>query len=246
MDLAATHHIQYLEYLEQLAAAGAVEDFYLWPRTPIEKIQTKIQERVGASDYQVERPTSRPAMIIGFLKKLSQSGALQRDFSVLDIACGDGIVLWQIQKSFPEAACYGVDCNKGKFPAHSIVERDGVRLYQAYIQHLFKNDCLQRFDVVLMLNTYRDWKAADLRGHEIDLPELANRWFERNGVYVVLTAEREGHDQLKRLGFSVRTLGKGEDRSSLICASRRELSRVFLSDVLRRWGKWGYSGVKSR
>jgi hypothetical protein len=244
--LETIRHIQYLERLEQLAASSNVEDFYLWPRTPIETIQSKIEQRVGATDYQIQTPISRPAMIIRFLERLCRSGMLADDFSVLDIACGDGIVLWQIQKSFPESGCYGVDCNKGKFPAHSMVERDGVRLYKAYIQHLFKSDAQQPFDVILMLNTYRDWKAADLRGHEIDLPELANHWFERNGEYIFLTMEREGHERLTRLGFSLRTLGKGEDRSNLVCVSKRKLPGAVFSDIFRRLGKWGYLGAKSR
>ena len=243
--MAAVDHKRYLERLEQLAGRGKAEDFYLWPRTPIENIQTKIQERVGVTDYEVGAPISRPAMIIRFVERLSQRGLLPRAFSVLDIACGDGIVLWQIHKAFPESACYGVDCNKGEFPAHSMVERDGVRLYKGYIQHLFKKDSEQPFDIVLMLNTYRDWKAADLRGHEIDLPDLANRWFERNGSYVILTTERQGYEQLKRLGFSIRTLGKGEDRSNLVCASKRRLPRTVFSEVLRKWGKWGYSKAQS-
>jgi hypothetical protein len=245
MGLATVHHSEYLERLERLAAGENVQDFYLWPRTPIEKIQTKIEQRVGATDYQVQKPISRPAIIITFLKKLCQSEMLPQNFSVLDIACGDGIVLWQIQKSFPQSACYGVDCNKGQFSAHSMVEGEGVRLYKAYIQHLFKNDSEQPFDVVLMLNTYRDWKAADLRGHEIDLPGLANRWFERNGIYVILTTGREGCNQLKQLGFAIKTLGKGEDRSDLVCASKRKLPGAAFAEVFRRWGKWGYPKVKT-
>ncbi|HUK39571.1 MAG TPA: hypothetical protein VLX11_00955, partial [Candidatus Acidoferrales bacterium] len=101
------------------------------------------------------------------------------------------------------------------------------------------------FDVLLMLNTYRDWKAADLRGHEIDLPDLANHWFERNGRYLVLTTERQGYDQLKRLGFAIRTLGKGEDRSNLICASKRKLPRAIWSEVFKKWVKWGYPKAQS-
>ena len=243
--MGAIDHIQYLEGLEELAASGSLEDFILWPRTPIDDgIQAKIEQRVGVSDYQLDAPISRPALIIGFLKKLIQAGALPNSFSVLDIACGDGIVLWQIQKSFPNAACYGIDCNKGNFPAHAMVERGGVRLYKAYIQHLFRNDVRHPFDVVLMLNTYRDWKAADLRGHEIDLPELANHWFERNALYVILTMEREGRRDLRRLGFSMRTLGKGEDRARLVCASKHKLPRSLVTDIIKRWNKWAYPHPK--
>lgn len=237
-------HIQYLGRLEELANAENVADLYLWPRTPInDGIQNKIQQRVGATDYEILDSISRPATIIRFLRRLFAEGLIGSHFSVLDIACGDGIVLWQIRKSFLQAVCSGVDCNKGNFPAHSRVQSDGVRLYKGYIQHLFQADPDTPFDVVLMLNTYRDWKSADLRPHEVNLPERANRWFEKNANYVFLTVEKAGYDELQRRGFHIRMLGKGEDRSNLVCVSKQKLPRVLIRDVFRRWGLCRYPKV---
>jgi hypothetical protein len=240
--LTSNPNIRYLGRLEDLATAENVADLYLWPRTPInEGIQNKIQQRVGATDYETNDSISRPATIIRFLRRLLAEGFIGSSFTVLDIACGDGIVLWQIRKSFLQAVCYGVDCNKGNFPAHLMVERAGVKLFKAYIQHLFQADPDAPFDVVLMLNTYRDWKSADLRPHEVNLPELANRWFERNCNYIFLTIERAGYEELQRRGFHIRTLGKGEDRSNLICVSKHKMPRVLIRDVLRSWGLCQYS-----
>jgi methyltransferase family protein len=232
-------HQHYLEALEERAKACGRDDLYLWPRTPIETIQNKIEQRVGANDYEVKSPISRPARIISFVRRLIQSDVLGVNFSALDIACGDGIVLWQMQKAFPNSRCYGIDCNKGNFASHAIVESEGVRLYKGYIQHLFTSASDRSFDVIMMLNTYRDWKAADLRVHETNLPELADRWFESNGRYLFLTVEQRGYAQLERRGFSLRTLGKGEDRSVMICASKDRLPRMTLREIWKRsWEKW--------
>jgi hypothetical protein len=240
-------HQRYLDALEERANISGGQDLYLWPRTPIETIQIKITQRVGANDYELKSPISRPAKIISFVSRLVQRGLLKDDFSVLDIACGDGIVLWQVQKAFPNSRCYGVDCNKGKFSAHAMVETDGVRLYRGYIQHLFTTFVDTPFEMVLMLSTYRDWKAANLQNHDSNLPELANRWFENNARYLLLTVDPKGYRQLERRGFSLRLLGKGEDRSVLICASKHRLPRITFQEIWKRsWWKWGLPMAEHR
>jgi hypothetical protein len=231
-------HRRYLESIEQAAMQHDMGNFYLWPRTPIETIQDKIRQRVGATDYETDKQFSRPALIVQFLQRLLEKNLIPGNFSVLDIACGDAVVLWQIKKNFPASDCYGIDCNKGRFSSHAQVEKAGVRLYAGFIQHLFKADAPAPFDMVLMLNTYRDWKAADLREHERELPDLAHRWFEANAKYIVLTVAHDGFATLKKLGFALVKIGKGEDRSTLVCISKLRMPAGPLGawwEGLKRW-----------
>jgi hypothetical protein len=214
---------KYLEDLEQVDSKLNPDDYYLWPRTPIENIQEKIIQRVGVSDYDVRNPCSRPAIIIRQIRELIKYGFIGEDFSVIDICCGDAIVLWQIKKAFPLSFCYGVDLNKGKFSMHNIVQRDGVRIYKVFIQHLFRKDPDIPFDLALMLNTYRGWESADLREHERDLPKLADEWFKRNAKFTILTATTSQIESLRQLGFKVKIIGRGEDNSRMICISLLKL-----------------------
>ena len=213
--------VDYLRGLEVVADRARQEDFYLWPRTPLgHDHQEKIAERVGVSDYDVANRNSRPALIIRQIRALIGHGLLGADFSLLDIACGDAIVLWQIKRAFPQARCYGVDCNKGNFGTHDMMHHEGVELFKGFIQHLFATDPPAPFDLALMLNTYRGWESADLRTQEQDLPHLADAWFAKNARYTIVTASELQIRRAKRLGLHVARLGKGEDDSTMVCISR--------------------------
>ena len=224
-------HVDYLRHLERLAQQCVPENFYLWPRTPLDHDhQSKITERVGVSDHSVHDPNSRPALIIAALRRFRDQ--VPEDFSVLDIACGDAIVLWQIKKAFPRARCYGVDSNTGKFGTHNMVQQEGVELFNAFIQHLFASDPPVPFDVSLMLNTYRGWDSADLREHERALPQAADAWFAENTRYTIVTATGAQIRHLKRLGFSVTRLGRGEDDSTMVCISKSKWLQPFWHRIL--------------
>lgn len=208
-----------LEALEVACEELVHDEFYLWPRTPIDAFQVKVVERVGVSDYELQDLRSRPALINRQLAELRKKGLLGKAFSVLDIACGDGLVLWQISRNLHGAHCFGIDLNKGKIDTHAFVQREGVGLYNVSIQHLFASQMEHPFDVVLMLNTYRGWESADLRPHEKNLPTLADEWFARNSRFTILTATTSQISRLRARGFHVAEMGKGEDNSVMVCLS---------------------------
>lgn len=218
---------EYLSGLERMASHEELTQFYLWPRTPSTgTLQEEIISRVGVSDFDLHHAHSRPGQIVNFLRTLSAAGVIGYDFSILDLLCGDGIVLWQVKKSFPDSSCFGVDCKKNGYETHEMIQRGGVKLYKAFLQHLVSTDCEKPFDVAIMLNTYRGWKYANLREHEEKLPDSVNDWFMRNARFVVLTATRIQLDHLRELGFFVNQLGKGEDDSEMVCISKSPVESV--------------------
>ncbi len=228
----------YLGGIEEMGVDSEYEDLYLWPRTPLNPdLQDVIARRVGVDDFEVQDPRSRSAMIVTRLRELIDDPAagMRDDFRLVDVACGDAVVLWQIKKAFPRADCHGVDCNKGVFSTHAQAMAEGVLLHKGYLQHLFVRSPPDghRFDMALMLNTYRGWESADLRESERDLPEQADAWFARNSRFVVVTATRAQITRLRREGWFVAELGKGEDESIMICASRE-----YRRSRLARAGNW--------
>ena len=219
----------FAEYFAQLEAAAAtvrMADLYLWPRTPEGgDLQHEILERMGVSDRDATSRCSRPAQILRCLEHLLRHNLLAPDFSVCDVACGDAVVLSRIQKAFPQAHCAGIDCRGGQLATHRAATEAGVQLVTAYIQHLFAADPPIPFDVALMLNTYRDWPAAELRVHEVGVPHLADAWFARNARYAIVTATAAQIRQLTLAGWRLARLGPGEDRSTMVCVTRAALPR---------------------
>lgn len=214
-------HTDYLDRLEAIAATRRADDMYLWPWTPRgPDHQREIAARVGAADRDAANPRSRPVRIIRQIRRLRRLGLIPQQFVVCDLMCGDALVLGEVKQAFPDARCVGLDCARGTFATHPAVERLGVELRQAYIQDVFATEPAERFDVVLMLNTYRDWESAQLRPGERDLPRLAGIWLHRHARYLFVTATQGQIASLGRSGRDVVRLGRGEDYSELVCAGR--------------------------
>jgi hypothetical protein len=139
---------------------------------------------------------------------------LREDFTFLDICTGDGLIPWQVQRKFPFSQCHGIDINKDRISAHTMVQRQGVQLWRVPIQDLFASDDVGYFDAVCMLNTYRGWGKADLRASESQLPNQADQWLRAHARYIFVTT----HDTQQQIdaGFWVKCLGPGEDNSTLV------------------------------
>jgi hypothetical protein len=228
---------KYLSMIESLGKNCAFKELYLWPNTPIQRnLQDEILQKCGASDYEINNPFSRTYKVTRELTKMIMKGAISEDFSILDIACGDAVVLTQIKELYVNCDAYGLDCYKDKFETHKDAYKAGCKIFCGYIQHLLNNppqgDIQKtKFDIVVMFNTYRGWKNAELREEEKELPNLADKYFAENAQYTFLTVTEDQIQHLKNLGFYVKILGKGERDSIMILISKKK-QFVFFNDLV--------------
>jgi hypothetical protein len=93
---------------------------------------------------------------------------LPPDFSIVDIACGEGEVLIEIKKEFPECRASGIDILG--FPSWPAIPQFTQMSLQEFIR---TSD--QKYDVVMMLNSYRNWPDK----HEFD------KWIRENAHYFI-------------------------------------------------------------
>lgn len=214
---------QYLNDIEVISNGREYDHCYLWRRTPTSSIgmqQLRIIPQTGVSDWQVDHPGSRPFKVIDHLWTLHQEGELSENFTVLDICCGDALILAQIKRIFPNAHCYGFDCNKDVFETHNWIQALGVKLYFGYIQELFDHEPDVKFDVAMMMNTYVGWEWADLKPEFANLPEKANKWLGSCSRYGVVTAREHQIDELFKQGFDIKYIGEGESGSTMVCFNK--------------------------
>lgn len=211
-----TEQIAYLQHLEHEAEQNHTRELYLWPRTPISNLQAEIWQRQGVSDWVLEDPKSRPGQIVRQIRYLRYNCLIPERFTLLDICCGDALIPWHVKRKYPLATCCGVDLNAGRLPTHALVQDMGVRLFRIPIQRLFRSDAPVRFDVCVMLNTYRGWESADLRKDEEWLTNAADVWFLSHSRYTILTVCQEQVTRLREKGWWVTDIGRGEDDSRMI------------------------------
>jgi hypothetical protein len=200
--------MKYLETLQQRTADQA-GDWYLWPDTPLQTIQTRIKIRVGADDTEIDNPASRTYRIIAALRAIKPT-------TILDICCGDALILTAIKLALPDVACYGVDINAGAIPGNREAHATGVKLYRVALQLLVEHTPPQLFGVTMMLNTYRGWKDARLRQGEEGLPERVTTWLANSSVRSVLTVNPWQFKTLAGIHY-IQDIGPGEgDKSRLV------------------------------
>ncbi|MHA2046503.1 MAG: hypothetical protein ACW99G_17080 [Candidatus Thorarchaeota archaeon] len=208
--------IDYLRQLEQQSEQNHTEELYLWPRTPISNLQAEAWQRVGVSDWRADDPRSRPAQIVKVINNLLYNWLIPESFSIVDICCGDALILWHLKRKYPMSLCCGVDLNAGRQETHPMVSDSGVRLFRVPIQRLFKNSTSVLFDVAIMLNTYRGWEAAQLHDDEKWIVAECQHWLRQHAKFTILTCTDDQWVALRDQGFWVTTIGKGEDDSNMV------------------------------
>jgi len=190
---------------------------YLWPHTPIANIQAEIWQRCGASDWAMDAPGCRARAIVDTLREMLEQRLLPRPFFVLDLCCGDGVVILQIGRHLLDAECYGADLLR--YPTHRLAEtRGGCAFYKAPLQAIVAAPAPVPIDVAVMLNTFRGWDRACLPQADCDLPERTLAWLKHNCRYAFLTVRQEQEEELRAGGWFTIHVGRGEDASRLVLA----------------------------
>jgi len=200
--------MEWLEQLERESRGVSVGEVELWPETPYYGLQTRIQEAQGASDTEVSNPRSRPYQIVAALRERVLGGYIPNNFTLLDICCGDGLILRAIHEEFPDAICMGVDMNVGSIFNY---DRD-IRVYRIPLQSLVGSVPETRLDVTMMMNTFRSWSSAKLRNNEADIPDKTTLWLSRASRYSILTV----HVRTLPYSDEMRDIGTGERDARMV------------------------------
>lgn len=187
----------------------------LWPNTPIGGThQNTILRRTGSKDNWLWHPASRGRKLIKTIKSVGFEH--NSFFTLLDIGCGDALLIGAIKQKFPEALISGFDANLGFFKSHSEVQDKGVRLMRGFIQNAVYFKFSTKLDFAVMLNSYRSWESAQLNHEDLDLQATLDLWLVRNFNYAVLTLSPVQISRFIELGRSIRIIGRGEDNSKFI------------------------------
>jgi len=116
------------------------------------------------------KPDRRGAQIAEALEYLD----LPDDFSLLDVACGYGNVLQDVAVNFTDCNPLGID----------IEEYDQWGLWDVPFRKVSLQEFIEKdenWDVVIMLNSYRNWKGKSRDNFDA--------WLERNATYFISSGD---------------------------------------------------------
>ena len=152
--------------------------------------------------------------VIRQIECLLRDELLPLHFSVLHIGCGDGRLLAELRRHFPQADCYGVDWPGRLTQESAPSETSGVQLYEGDLDRIFQSVRKykkERFDLVLMSGGF----DAPAGPNSTTAPPWADGWLGKNVKYVIAEATPERLRALKERGQVV-PLEPGGDRQ-LVC-----------------------------
>jgi hypothetical protein len=94
--------------------------------------------------------------------------------SMVDIACGEGVVPRYVKKEFPDHEVAGVDINQ-----YRTWGGERARFIQMPLQEFIRDD--RMWDVVVMLNSYRNWEGPE--------KQAFNAWLDAKAKYFITSGK---------------------------------------------------------
>ena len=164
-------------------------------------IQSNVKNQYGMSDLEPYSRTSTVCDAVSLVENCT---------SFLDICCGDAYILTSVKTKFPKISSFGIDVKTYKY--HKEAKNKDVQIFNIPIQRLVEVKFPSKFDIVMMLNTYRGWEYSRLK-NQGSFEEKMNLWFKDHANNLILTAHPEQIKKLNDLGFNSTMLGKGEQDS---------------------------------
>lgn len=187
-----------------------------WTDTPLNDIQSNIKRKQGAYDYEVYNKNCRTTIIRDYIKELIFEGKIEKNFTLVDLFCGDAIIIRLLKQRFKLADITGVDIHK--FKEHEAAIDVGVKFKYEYVQEYIK-DCRDKIDIVLMMNTYRNFKTSNMT--ERDFRKI-NKWILKVANHAIVTVNISDIKKVKRRGFKPLKIGKGEASSDMVDLKGKE------------------------
>lgn len=109
---------------------------------------------------------------------------LPSNFKIVDIACGHGIIIDAISSLFKECKALAVDIQEYPEWAHLGVNKRVISL-----QEFIKQG--RQFDVVMILNSYRNWIGQD--------KEEFDEWVKKSAKYFITSSDNFKYYQEKKI-----------------------------------------------
>lgn len=151
--------------------------------------------------WGIERTSDTPERIVFIYNALVKLN-LPENFSIVDIAGGRGVIINGIAGLFPnckpaivDIVCYPHDWKKF---------RKSVKIYIMPLQDFIKLDL--SFDVVMMLNSYRNWKKNDKIEERRTARNNFDAWLPTHAKYFITSGADLPYEQGEINGYDYRRM----------------------------------------
>ena len=138
-------------------------------------------------ETQLKRFSDKVNILAETLNTLIQENKLKENFSVLELFCGNGIVLYMLKQRFPKCMPIGIDLLHFEMWDDINKEYPDVNFIQANFFDIHKSNLKLNLDVMVTYNTWRGWDngvGPGVGSNLLSANEFMN-WAETNFKYIV-------------------------------------------------------------
>ena len=138
-------------------------------------------------ENQLKRFSDKVNILAETLNTLIQENKLKENFSVLELFCGNGIVLYMLKQRFPKCMPIGIDLLHFEMWDDINKEYPDVNFIQANFFDIHKSNLKLNLDVMVTYNTWRGWDngvGPGVGSNLLSANEFMN-WAETNFKYIV-------------------------------------------------------------
>jgi len=141
-------------------------DEYIWKNTV---------DRTRSHDLedQIIRFSDKVNELTNTINNLIEQNKLKTNFSVLELFCGNGIVLYMLKQRFPECIPIGVDMLHFEMWDDIKVKYPDIHFIQANFFDIYNSNLQIGLDLMVTYNTWRGWDNQfgpgtnnNMSGHE--------------------------------------------------------------------------------
>lgn len=126
------------------------------------------------------------------IKKLE----LKEDFSIVDIAAGHGTIVNGLMRLFPKCTATIVDIVE--YPQWVDISSKRVRKLVIPLQEFIKDWAKEKYDIVMMLNSFRLWDNGKMRTRA---REEFLEWLPKHADYFITSGGKLEYQQLEINGL---------------------------------------------
>ena len=138
-------------------------------------------------ENQLKRFSDKVNILAETLNTLIQENKLKENFSVLELFCGNGIVLYMLKQRFSKCMPIGIDLLHFEMWNDINKEYPDVNFIQANFFDIHKSNLKLNLDVMVTYNTWRGWDngvGPGVGSNLLSANEFMN-WAETNFKYIV-------------------------------------------------------------
>ena len=153
------------------------KDNYVWKntvdRTKTEDIKT-----------QLTRLSDRADMLLEILSNLINENKLNDNFTILELFCGNGVVLHTVKSKYPKCVPIGTDMLK--FNMWDVINKEypDVKFIQSDFFDIYNSGVELNIDVMITYNTWRGWDNGVGPHTKISKDDFMS-WAEKNFKYII-------------------------------------------------------------